>query len=668
MSAPARTQLQPGLLVSLTGVAQLARVQRPVVSMWRRRSQVAGSQVPFPSPVGVTAREERFRVDEVVDWLERTRRGNNPDARGDAPAYAELPELDLADDERLVGAAALLTVRSVTGSALAGRDADGLLDLADEADPDDELLFAEIERLPPDARVALAAYVDDLVDAAYGVAPALDSLMKRAGSAAQSQLAPPLRDLVGRAVAAIAQQLDLSPVRLVEPTGQAADLVAAALAALGEGVDAEIVAGRRGAAIRELRRIAALRGWTIAGEGTADPALGLARIPDPGEHAVTAADLLTVLDNVQLSLSESQRALVLGPAWLLCDALGDPELDRQRDHMVRLGRVRAVVRLPAGLVLTRSRQPCGLWLLGPESAARLEDKAMTTADLTDVALTGDAVEDLVTDLIASLDPRQLGREHAYRFARVCRTATLLAGRGPLVPTGVAPGPVRPVGGAHTVIAVRALLDALARPPDHLGTLDVAPDATRPDHPAYLTVAEGKAAGTLRIIAGTRLPDGLNAGSAPVVGAAELLSDDDDAGPARSVDPLELALRYPGVRRTEPGDVIFVVTPRPWAKVEHDGGSVVRSPARVLRCRKDSGLVPEVVAHAVNALPADAKHWHGWHLPVVDAAHAADLSAALAAIDRERLAARRRQRDLARLADALVEGAATNSLVITTKES
>ena len=189
MSAPAGVRMQPGLLVSLTGVAQLARVQRPVVSMWRRRSQVAGSRLPFPAPVNVTQGEERFRVDEVVDWLERTGRGNNPDARADAPAYAVLPELDLAEDERLVGATALLTVRALTGSALAGRDADGLLDLADEADPDDELLFAEIERLPPDARVALAAYVDNLVDAAYGVAPALDSLMKRAGSAAQSQLA-----------------------------------------------------------------------------------------------------------------------------------------------------------------------------------------------------------------------------------------------------------------------------------------------------------------------------------------------------------------------------------------------------------------------------------------------------------------------------------------------
>lgn len=538
-----------------------------------------------------------------------------------------------------------------------------------KADPDDELLFAEIERLPPDALVALAAYVDNLVDAAYGVAPALDSLMKRAGSATHSQLARPLRDLVGRAVVAIAQQLDLSPVRLVDATGQAADLVADALAALGEGVDAEVVAGRRGAAIRELRRIAAIRGWTIAGEATADPAIVLALIPEARQGAVTASDLLTAVDNVQLGLSQGQRALVLGPAWLLCDVLGDLELDRQRDHMVRLGRVRAVVRLPAGLVLTRSRQPWGLWLLGPESAARLEDKAMTTADLTDVALTGDVIDDLVTDLVASLDPPQLGREHAYRFARVCRTASLLAGRGPLVPVGVAPGRVRPAGGPLAVIATRALLDAVRdTTPDRLAGLEVLPAPTRAEHPAYVTVAEAKAGGTVRLIAGARLTDELAAGSAPVVGEAELLPDDDGARPARSVDPLELALRFPRVRRTEPGDVIFVVTPRPCAKVDHDGGSVVRSPARVLRCRKGAGLVPVVVAHAVNSLPADAKHWQGWHLPLVDAAHAADLSAALDAIDRERLAARRRQRDLTRLADALVEGAATNSLVITTKES
>ena len=70
------------LRLSLPDVAQLARVQRPVVSVWRTRS--AGSGSPFPAPIATELGQEWFGAAEIVDWLEATGRGNNPDARQDA--------------------------------------------------------------------------------------------------------------------------------------------------------------------------------------------------------------------------------------------------------------------------------------------------------------------------------------------------------------------------------------------------------------------------------------------------------------------------------------------------------------------------------------------------------------------------------------------------------
>ena len=65
----------PSLLISLADVARLARVQRPVVSMWRSRS--AATDSPFPMPIERAGPQELFDAEQVVSWLELTGRGNN---------------------------------------------------------------------------------------------------------------------------------------------------------------------------------------------------------------------------------------------------------------------------------------------------------------------------------------------------------------------------------------------------------------------------------------------------------------------------------------------------------------------------------------------------------------------------------------------------------------
>ena len=61
------------------------------------------------------------------------------------------------------------------------------------------------------------------------------------------------------------------------------------------------------------------------------------------------ASVLAAADDIQLDLHEQQRALIVGPASVLCDGLTSGDLDQQRDHFIRLGRLRCALRLPSGL-------------------------------------------------------------------------------------------------------------------------------------------------------------------------------------------------------------------------------------------------------------------------------------------------------------------------------
>ncbi|UGT89738.1 hypothetical protein [Mycobacterium ostraviense] len=74
--------------LTLQDVADLAKLRRPVVSMWRKRPIVRGVSIPFPEPVEVVDGVARFARDEVVDWLTRTGRGKNSEHAYDAPAVA----------------------------------------------------------------------------------------------------------------------------------------------------------------------------------------------------------------------------------------------------------------------------------------------------------------------------------------------------------------------------------------------------------------------------------------------------------------------------------------------------------------------------------------------------------------------------------------------------
>jgi hypothetical protein len=151
--------------LTLQDVADLATVQRPVVSMWRKRPTVRGVSMPFPDAVDTVDGIARFPRDDVVDWLTRTGRGNNAEHDYDASAVAA------PDGAGLEDVVTLLCWHVLTGEDLSCTSQADAVRLADKFDPENTVLANEIRELRlPDA---VLTYVDDLVGASHGPADAL---------------------------------------------------------------------------------------------------------------------------------------------------------------------------------------------------------------------------------------------------------------------------------------------------------------------------------------------------------------------------------------------------------------------------------------------------------------------------------------------------------------
>jgi hypothetical protein len=137
----------PAAPTALADIARLCRVQRPVVSVWRRRARA--SSAPFSQPVAVVGGEERFDVEAVVDWLERTGRGNNPSVRADAAVFARHHGISPTTTTRRSSSPPLLCLKVVTGESLAGQSPDDLLGLADKQPAAIKLVMEQMETTAP---------------------------------------------------------------------------------------------------------------------------------------------------------------------------------------------------------------------------------------------------------------------------------------------------------------------------------------------------------------------------------------------------------------------------------------------------------------------------------------------------------------------------------------
>jgi len=676
------------LLLTLPDVAALARVQRPVVSMWRTRSVATDN--PFPEPAVRSGTQVLLDADEVADWLLATGHGNNPDVREELALFAAIDAASTAPGApdraaAFAGLTALLAVKATTGEPLTGLRPAELLDLADDVDPHDTALYTEVAALGEHLQ-DLAAHADAVASAAYTPAAAVEALMAhrfRHGprAYADTALTPAALDLTARLAAALLGEPAPAPgptseATVVDPSG-GSDLLVALRRRLADAdlPTLALPSTRAGShMVRLARRRLLAHGWW-PGDVAADDAgrlalpgrtLVLAQFPSPDRPVMSDEEVLAAIDDVAVAMDDDDRAVVIGPASALADRPRTAAVDAARTDLLRTDRVRAVVRLPAGLWVSRPRQRLALWVLGPaHPAVPIGRRWTTVSDLGGITLTGTVVEDVVTDVVASLGDRDTVRAHTFRFARFVATSTLLAGSGDLVGTPT-PRPPRPrTAPAETALRVQDLIAQASRPPT-APDLRLPVEHREPTSTRTATLGDLLAAGAARAIPGNRLDpaDIGSGGSVRVIGPEEVLG----IRPVgeRTLDRLAFSTRYPAGRYTEPGDIVFCTTPEVGAVVDVEGFSVVAAPARVLRLdrTREPGLIADVVTQDLRTASPKAR-WRSWAVRLAPASQAAALEAALAVVGQHLAAAQARLRALSDLAETLTDGVVTGALTVTT---
>jgi hypothetical protein len=658
-------------LITLAGIARLARVQRPVVSVWRSRSR--DSEHPFPGPARSNSQRELFRAEDVVEWLTLTGRGNNADPAGELALHVEPFAGDGSNPDDAL--AALLALSALRGLPLHGMTADELLDETDRYDPHDEFLMSELVAADGDL-AELSVRADALADAAYGAGPALDAVP--AGGTArlistEMRLGSEAVRLVTETVEALNPTASLSgDVSLSATADDAGDLVVNAALRLRELAHVTVSVARGPRRRHLMRRLHAYGMSVVAAEAIEEPTL-VAFLPGRrGERAAIVEQLGVVASRV----AHGGAAVVLAPAFALTDALSGPA-DAARAQLLRSGAIRALVRLPAGLVSAAPRLVLAIAVItAPARLGTASDQVIVTGDLSAQRVDDAKLRAVATDLAVSASG--VADIRAHSFAAGLRTRLLskvVAARGSLVGdhTTIAHSTVARHPDAGTAVAWDRAVSALQQTratydvDSRLGVTAAARVEALPPAILALLVEEGH----VRLIPGLRLRDDdvHSTDGYPVIDSAALESAQADGisvsnAATTSVDRLSFFAAYPGARLTEPGDVVFCTTPGRFAAIDGKGGSVVRYPARVLRINAadTAGLMPEVLVDDVRG--GDGSDWHAWRARRVAPAHREPLARALAGIHSEHEALTARLRALDRARDALIDGVANGSLTVT----
>lgn len=606
--------------LTLQDVADLAKVRRQVVSMWRKRPMVRGVSLPFPEPVETVNGVARFDRAEVVDWLTRTGRGNNHEHDYDAPAIAVPHGADLED------IVTLLCWHVLTGADLGGTSWEERIRGADEFDPGDTVLAEEIRKL----RVSdeLLEYVDDLIEASRGPTDALTRVVtgRLRREMAVRELTPEALNLLRCIIEAAAVHLGNDDVVLHAGSSMVALDVA-------EACDLDVATTDR-----KLRRRALIRGIHVR-EGTAAKRVSVISLVGHG-----IADTLDRLDKVVLGLARGDVAVVVGSAAALADDLAG-ELQNRRSDALRVGNLVAALRLPRGMWREAHRQALAVWVcLGGVDA-----DVVSVADLSAF----DAIEltDVAADIAGALVQSDF---RAYRYARGMASSAMRA-RGPVVPRGVR---AVSLGGdvtakhlddvhAATLVTTTPLepFDVLVQPAEANIKLQHRSLGELHGH-NHLVVKRGR-----RINPDDASPDG-TVRVLPV----------ERVGPI-ALDPFDAELKYPRAVRTEPGDVIFVERPQPRAWVDPVGGAMVASPARIIRLRDSAAVGPMLLATIINERVSAGSEWQTWSVPVLARDEAGWLESALGRAHEYEHQAGRRAQAARELKSALIDGVAAGALTL-----
>lgn len=677
------------LLMSMAEIADLAGVQRPVVTTWRRRHP------DFPSPVNGTAIEPLFDAGAVAGWLIATGRDKGGQVEADLCLYTlaglnpGMPPLDL-----LALVTALICLRSSDDEPLAaapGDLRDYLMRRAAQLDPYDLCLLSEVALLPEHA-AWLPGAVDDLIEAAWGCQQAFERVMGahaqfKAGDVYARTVAPPLAWLIAQ-LSGVHERAQRRPVTVCDPAAGPGDLLAATADVLGPDHEPVLCAADADPYLARLagRRLLAhgtpLSGLRLVAGGEppeewGNPDVIVTQIPyAPGESR-SADEVIDALDDIALRLAPGCSAVVLGPADVLAGELrAYSPAERARAKLLSSGMVEAVIRLPGGLVPFRPGYETALWVLTSAYDSPWRGWVLL-ADVSDRDLSDQVAAALVEDVVTWRREGYRPYAHSRTFGVQVRVSDLVGVPGPLTARRQA-GVSRPgTAGADRVTRV-AELEAILNRPETAAAQERQPFRGRiaSGHgatPPVQTIGSLVRSRRLIMKPGTRL-NGVQAGAGghhDVIGPPELLGRARRGD--RRMDRVVLASQ-PRARLTEPGDVIVTVVPEFAVMADHEGMAVVEFPAKVLRIPADErqSFTPRTLAALLagripSLRPASAvrpRRLEEHAVALLSPAEVAFLDEYLAGLDAREEAARRELGLLAELRDVTTCGLLDGTLTFT----
>lgn len=673
------------LLISMPEIAELAGVQRPVVTVWRRRYN--GS---FPPPVADDAGRPLFDAQAILDWLVATGRANRETLEPDLRQYTLWHLGSRMKPEDLIAfATALICLRGLDDDEplQSGTGWPGNLDeRASRVDPSDLLLLSEIRALSDDAGWLVHA-IDELVEAAWGCRQAFERLLAtrnrlNAHTLYRDAISPDLAGLMAAISGANEQAATHGVVDVVDPWAGTGDLLTAVVAAIGEKGQPRISAVTSSEQMSRLLR-RRLRMWELpmadvdVRSRTRPPATVAWRVlvtalPYRPQENRSREEHLRSLARLATGLGPGQSAVVLAPADLLAEQM-PPTQAGIRSELLRSEAVEAIIMLPGGLMPFRPGYQTSLWVLRRDESGRGQGRVLH-ADISDRPLTAQMVDDLVEDVTTWRREGYHPAAHRRALATPVRVADLLSGHSSLTgPRGLELPEANTL--RHSQVAL--LLDLQTHLAEHARQplsppLTVNMAAREDEGRQTVTIGTLIKKEQVKRLKGARIAAEHVGGGGHhrVIGIPELTGQ---ARPGyRRIDRLVLAERYPRVRLTEPGDVIVAITAEVMTLVDVDGFSVVEYPAAVLRVDgPGQTLTPRTLAALIANTPSGrasgavrSRRLDEISIPVLEPDEVVALDDLLDELDQRRRYAQEQVETLDTLRRTAVRGIADGTLTIT----
>jgi hypothetical protein len=605
---PAKILAEPTLLMTMTDTAELADVQRPVVTTWRRR------HADFPAPAGGDKSQPLFDPRDVAAWLLATGRISRERADQELALFMLTGLAARYDGPDVIAAVtALLCLRFLAGESEplsdgAGNRVAAARALARNVDPDDRVVLTEIRSIPLTAGW-LIRQVDDLVEASWTCQAAFERTMAArhrfgGGPLSAAAVVPALARLIAELSGAAERARRGIPVRVADPSAGPGDLLAAVAGVLGPDHPPVITAAEADPVLaRLLRRRLLVHGiaerdldvqiGTELPDGLAPPDVIVTQVPyQPGETRDAEA-VFNVVDDVAVRLSAGRFGVVLGPASVLAgDFPPYSAEERARADLLAGDMVEAVIRLPGGLVPFRPGYETALWVLTQARDSRWRGRVLL-ADISDRELTHHVISDVVEDVITWRRDGYVPGAHSRVFGQQVAIRELI---DPPRPLTISSRPASPRERAEDAARRVALITQRGADLDRIGATATADRRHVPTE--LLAAVDPLAAAELRprtetigaLVKGKRLA--LHQGTRikpehiTPVGHHMVLGPDEVLGTRRpgerKVDRALFARTHPSARLTAPGDVLVTTVPRPGIMVDARGYAIAEFPVRILR--------------------------------------------------------------------------------------